>query len=219
MLPCTNEVCFAHISRGPTTSAKVSQTGLHYNHTGPVVPVDTWTYEDCEDNSDDSWSGSDSGSDPLPSVSYSMTVEPRSCQMVDLTVVQVDPNADGVDPVLGVAMIEFGAANCCPRIGFCQERNTQRCRTMGYKSERLLLQEHFSRPMTQPCPRTSGAFPRRVVSSDATTPSRNSAVRNCRHHLRMTAKITLTSMGIPHRRWARLLVALTSILSRACCRP
>lgn len=108
VLPCTNEVCFGHVSRSPTTSAQLSQTGLHYNHTGPVVPVDKWTHEVCIDSSDNSWSGSDSGPDLLGSVSYSMTVEPQSCQMIDLSTVEVDPGDSSDDPRIEVAMVEFG---------------------------------------------------------------------------------------------------------------
>lgn len=103
MLPCTDEVCFSHVSRSPATSASMSQTGLHYNHTGPVVPVDKWTHEICTDDGSDSWSDAGTYRRPL---SYSMTIEPQSCQMVDLTALHEDVSSSEIQ--LSVGMLEFG---------------------------------------------------------------------------------------------------------------
>ena len=189
ILPCTNEVCFGHVSRSPTRSARLSQTGLHYNHTGPVVPVDKWTHEVCIDSLDNSWSGSDSSPDLLGSVSYSMTVEPHSCQMIDLSTVEVDPGDTSDPPGIEIAMVEFGqTADSFAHYLFVENHRYTLAASRKVTSIALLLQERFTLPMARPSLRTCGASRRHVVFLGATKPLRISAVSSasavCLNHSR-----------------------------------
>jgi hypothetical protein len=109
LLPCQmSGVCFGAISRGPGSQASIGQTGLHFNHTVPVAPIDKWTHEACIDKSDSYYQ---------QSVSYSMTVEPTSCQMMDITSLATynDTSSDpSGEERLQISMLEFTSAFLAP---------------------------------------------------------------------------------------------------------